>query len=75
MGNGPGWGGESLKSARQEAGLQRALQPLIVTVSPNRLLLPDFSELILKIIQVKDFPGGPVVKMHFQCRGHGFDPW
>ena len=21
-------------------------------------------------------PGGPVVKtLHFQCRGHGFDPW
>ena len=24
----------------------------------------------------RDFPGGPVAKtMHFQCRGHGFDPW
>ena len=23
-----------------------------------------------------DFPGGRVVKiLHFQCRGHGFDPW
>ena len=23
-----------------------------------------------------DFPGGPVVKiMHFQCRGHRFNPW
>ena len=23
-----------------------------------------------------DFPGSPVVKTtHFQCRGHGFDPW
>ena len=26
--------------------------------------------------QVWDFPGGPVVKaLHFQCRGHRFDPW
>ena len=25
---------------------------------------------------IRDFPGSPVVKMpHFQCRGHGFDPW
>ena len=24
----------------------------------------------------RDFPGGPVIKtLHFQCRGHGFDPW
>ena len=23
-----------------------------------------------------DFPGGPVVKtLHFECRGHRFDPW
>ena len=23
-----------------------------------------------------DFPRGPVVKTpHFQCKGHGFDPW
>ena len=22
------------------------------------------------------FPDGPVVKaLHFQCKGHGFDPW
>ena len=27
-------------------------------------------------LDVRDFPGGPVVKtLHFQCRGHGFDPW
>ena len=25
---------------------------------------------------VGDFPSGPVVKfLHFQCRGHGFNPW
>ena len=25
---------------------------------------------------LRDFPSGPVVKtLHFQCRGHGFDPW
>ena len=23
----------------------------------------------------EDFPGGPVVKTLFQCRGCGFDPW
>ena len=23
-----------------------------------------------------DFPGGPVVRtLHFQCRGHRFNPW
>ena len=27
-------------------------------------------------MKLKDFPGGPVVKiLHFHCRGHGFDPW
>ena len=24
----------------------------------------------------RNFPGGPMVKTsHFQCKGHGFDPW
>ena len=24
----------------------------------------------------RNFPGGLIVKtLHFQCRGHGFDPW
>ena len=24
----------------------------------------------------RNFPGGPIVKtLHFQCRGHRFDPW
>ena len=24
---------------------------------------------------MSEFPGGPVVKTVYQCRGHGFDPW
>ena len=28
------------------------------------------------ITKIRDFPGSPAVKTpHFQCRGHGFDPW
>ena len=27
-------------------------------------------------LPVRDFPGSPEVKnLHFQCRGHGSDPW
>lgn len=48
--SGLGWGGESLKGARQEVGLPHALQLQGVTVGPNHLLPPDFSKLILKII-------------------------
>ena len=30
---------------------------------------------LCKGMRLRDFPGGPVVKsLHFQCRGHRFDP-
>ena len=38
-------------------------------------ILAAYSKLWLREAN-QDFPGGPVVKtLHFQCKGHRFDPW
>ena len=41
------------------------------------LFVPLFGqEMPIKIHTLGEFPGGPVVRtLHFDCRGHGFDPW
>ena len=57
--------------------LQEAVRP---TMTNNIIRVGEKSEkpdnsLILKNRE-GTFCGGPVVKMlHFQCRGHGFNPW
>ena len=45
--------------------------------SPKKeVCLSDGTQIFFFPEQSGDFPVGPVVKtLHFQCRGHGFDPW
>ena len=52
--------------------------PAILTPTVTKMESSHSVAFIIKCLWEKNlwnFPGGPVVKtLHFQCRGHGFDP-
>lgn len=68
----PSWCGKSTQpQTRREKSLSISLLPLREAFSQM-----GTSRLIVKVDEVWEFPGRPVVKtLCFHCRGHGFSPW